>query len=308
MCTAVSFKGKGAFFGRTLDMEKCFGEEIVISPCGAPLLRGGEGHYAVAGMAVVADGLPLYYDAINERGLCMAGLNFPHSTRYSERLPNRVNLAQHEFLSYILGTCSSADEAERALKDINITAEDFSPRLKSAPLHWMISDKSRDIVVECTPGGMRVYDNAVGVLTNEPSFEMQLFNLNNYMGVTASPPRNAFAEGVELSPYCFGMGGLGLPGDWSSQSRFVRAAFVRNNYRPSEGERGENCLYAVLQSVCVPRGCCSSGVGWDVTLYASCMDMRSKTYGCRTRLDCAPITAGFVGAGGDELIRLPVKL
>ncbi len=295
MCTAVSFRNRGFYFGRTLDNDASYGEEVVVAPRSFKLWRGGGEHYAIIGMAAVADGLPLYYDGMNEKGLCMAGLNFIGNARYGKEKAGAVNVAQYEFLPYILGTCGNVGEAERALESLNITDRPFRPDMPPAALHWMISDGARDIVIECTASGTNVFENPVGVLTNNPPFGMQLFNLNNYMSLSSGEPVNAFGRGVELTTYCKGMGALGLPGDFSSQSRFVRAAFLRNNYSPDKDESGDNALFNILGGVNVPRGCCRSGKGWEVTLYTSCMDAEKGVYSYFTHADRAVKSTGFDG-------------
>lgn len=303
MCTAASFKSGSFCFGRTLDNDKSYGEEVVISPRGFKLWRGGSALFAIMGMATVIDGLPLYYDGMNEKGLCMAGLNFEGNAAYNAPVRGRLNLAQCEFLPYILGTCATAAEAERAIANINLTAEPFSKDIPPAPLHWMISDRDRDIVVECMGGRIQVHQNPVGVLTNNPPFKEQLFNLSNYMSLTADEPRNSFAAGLRFKPYCCGMGALGLPGDYSSQSRFVRASFVRNNYRPYEGEGGSDTLFNILGSVFVPRGCCRAREGWQTTLYTCCMDAERGEYSYKTYANGAPHVLSFVHSDGKNLFR-----
>lgn len=83
--------------------------------------------------------------------------------------------------------------------------------------------------MESTADGLHVYDNPVGVLTNNPPFPMQMFSLNNYLHLSPKQPANTFSNQLDLSTYSRGMGGLGLPGDLSSASRFARVAFVKQN-------------------------------------------------------------------------------
>ena len=115
------------------------------------------------------------------------------------------------------------------MKRINITNTSFSDRLPPSELHWLIADEHEAITVESLKEGLFVYDNPVGVLANNPTFPWHMVNLNNYMGLTSSGPSNSFAPGLELRPFSRGMGAVGLPGDLSSVSRFVRAAFVKLN-------------------------------------------------------------------------------
>ena len=122
MCTAVTYKTDHFYFGRTLDYDFSYCEEITFCPRIFRLsLRNGKRidcHYAIIGMAYVKDGFPLYYDAVNEKGLCMAGLNFPENACYFPTREDRVNITQFELLPYILCKCESVCEARELLANI----------------------------------------------------------------------------------------------------------------------------------------------------------------------------------------------
>ena len=276
MCTAITLQTRDFYFGRTLDYEHSWGEEVVVMPRNFPLAfrHAGtlESHYAILGMACVKDGYPLYFDGINEQGLAMAGLNFVGNAVYGKPLAERANIAQFEFIPWILARCASVGEARALLKDLNLTDTPFSRQLPPAQLHWIIADRSEAITVESVREGLRIYDNPVGVLTNNPSFDQQLFRLNDFMHLSPKNPENTFSENLELCSYSRGMGALGLPGDLSSQSRFIRAAFVKENSRSADGE-GESVgqFFHILGSVEQVWGCCEVGEGqYERTLYTSC--------------------------------------
>ena len=233
MCTSVSFTTKDHYFGRTLDMECSYNEKVIITPryYNFKFRMSGEltNHYAIIGIGAVVDNYPLYYDATNEKGLSVAGLNFPVSAKFSESVNDKNNVAVFELIPWILSNCSSVDDVRDLLKETNIVSMDFNKTYKSAELHWMISDKDYSIVLECVDEGMKIYYNPVHVLTNNPEFQTQIFNINNYMSLTREEPETRFAEDFDLNKYSRGMGALGLPGDLSSMSRFVRASFTRLN-------------------------------------------------------------------------------
>lgn len=283
MCTAVTYKTGGAYFGRTLDYERSFGEEVVITPRRYPFsFRCGErlaSHYAMIGMARVEDAYPLYFDAMNERGLYMAGLNFTESARYAEGRSKARGVAQFELIPYLLGSCATLDEAREALLELAVTGEPFNDRLPVAKLHWLIADSEGAMTVEAVAGGLFLYDNRVGVLTNEPPFEMQMQQLNNYMGLSPDEPKNRFSDRLELRAYSRGMGALGLPGDLSSQSRFARAAFVKMNSVSDSGEEESvSQFFHILGAVEQVRGCCSVGDGYEITRYTSCCSAERGIY------------------------------
>ncbi len=122
------------------------------------------------------------------------------------------------------------------MENLNLTDTPFSDNLPLAQLHWIIADRDACITVESVQDGLKIYDNPVGVLTNNPPFNYQMFNLNNYMHLAPENHGNTFSKQLELDQYSRGMGAMGLPGDLSSQSRFVRVAFVKMNSLSGDSE------------------------------------------------------------------------
>ena len=284
MCTAATYRTDDFYMGRTLDYEFSYGEEITVMPRNFPLsFRHGGGtdrHYAIIGMAHVADGYPMYYDAVNEKGLGMAGLNFAASARYSEPEDGKQNVAQFEFIPWVLSQFASLGQARSAIEKINLVGTTYDSRYPAAKMHWIIADKSGAITVEPTESGLKIYDNAPGVLTNEPPFDMQLFNLNNYMRLSPKQPENSFSDALDLGTYSRGMGGLGLPGDLSSMSRFVRAAFTKLNSLSGSGEaESVGQFFHILGSVEQVRGCCEVAQDkYEITIYTSCFNADKGVY------------------------------
>ena len=238
MCTAIAFHGKEFYFGRTLDHGRSYGEEVVIAPRNFPLpFREAEDlprHLAIMGMAHVENGYPLFYDAMNEAGLCMAGLNFTGFARYGH--PGRDRIAPFEFLPWVLGRCDDLAQAKGLLQSICLTRTDFSAALPCARLHWIIADRSGALTVESTGDGLHIYDNPVGVLTNDPTFPHQLKLLDREAD---------------------------LPGDLSSSSRFRRVAFTKSHARTA-GTVGD--FFHILDTVAQVPGC----NGDMFTRYTSC--------------------------------------
>lgn len=284
MCTAVKYVSDDLYFGRTLDNFCSYGEEIVIMPRRRKLVTRNAGtvsaHYAIIGVATVKDGSPLFYDACNEKGLAMAGLNFVGNACFGEIVCGKDNVATFELIPWILGSCATVEEVKLKLKNINITGIAFSPEMPAAQLHWIIADKDGAIVVECEKDGMHVYDNEIGVLANNPPFPIQKFGLNNYMSVSPKAPCNDFSCKIKLDTYSYGMGGIGLPGDLSSQSRFVRAAFTALNSPKCETcEEGIGQMFHILGSVEQVRGCNIEADGtYEITLYTSCCNASKGIY------------------------------
>lgn len=319
MCTAISMQTTDHYFGRNLDLEYSYLENVVITPRRFPLAFRHQStlssHFAIIGMAYIKDDYPLYYDAINEKGLSMAGLNFPEYTDYKTYAYDKDNIAPFEFIPWILGQCRSVSDARLLLKQLNLIHENFCEELPVSPLHWMISDKNESIVVESIQKGLVVFDNPIGVLTNSPSFDMQLFHLNNYMHLSNAFPENHFSKLLPLKKYSNGMGALGMPGDWSSQSRFVKAVFLickstetyRNEQHVMQNTAKKFCsekemepskknavcndseedsvsqFFHILSSVEHPRGCVIMPDGsYEITVYSSCCNTDKGIYYYKT--------------------------
>lgn len=288
MCTAISFKTKDHYFGRNMDYEHSYEESITIAPRNYEFefrkVKPLTNHYAMIGMAYVVCDYPLYYDATNEAGLSMAGLNFPKNATYYPFDPAKDNITPFEFIPWILGKCSTVEEAKVLLARLNLVDISFSPELPLSPLHWIISDKEKSIVVETMNTSMRIYDNPIGVLTNNPPFDYHMTNLCNYMHVTKETPSNTLAPNHTLSVYSRGMGGLGLPGDLSSTSRFVRATFVKENSLCKEDEKSSvSQFFHILGSVEQQRGCVMVDDNqYEITIYSSCCNTDKGIYYYKT--------------------------
>lgn len=314
MCTAATYKTKDFYFGRTLDYEFSYGDEVTITPRNYPFHFRKEGvmesHYVMIGMAHVVEDFPLYYDAVNEKGLGIAGLNFVGNAFYREEAEGKDNVAQFEFIPWILCQCSTVKEARKLVEKTNILNEQFNNKLPVAQLHWIIADKEECIVVESVKEGIKMYNNPVGVLTNNPPFDKQMFALNNYRNLSTKTPENTFAKGLDLSQYSRGMGAIGLPGDLSSQSRFVRVAFTKMNSISGDSEKESvSQFFHILNSVDQQRGCCEVADGkYEITLYTSCCNTNKGIY-YYTTYDNHQITAIDMhkeNLDGDKIIKYPL--
>ncbi len=254
MCTCATYKTKDHYFGRNLDLEFSYQESVTVTPRNFPIpFRTKETlthHYALIGMAFVCSGFPLYYDATNEFGLSMAGLNFPGNGFFGEpEADGKDNISPFEFIPWILGQCKNLSEAKTLLGNIRLVNIPFSSQLPITPLHWMI-----------------------------------LFRLNDYRGVSAAASENTFAKGLDLDAYSRGMGGIGIPGDLSSGSRFVKVAFTKMNSVSDDSEDSSvSQFFHILGSVEQQRGCCDLGDGkYEITIYSSCCNMDRGIYYYRT--------------------------
>lgn len=284
MCTAVSYKTRQHYFGRNLDIERGYHEGVVITPRNYPFsfryVEPYRQHYALIGMATIVNDYPLYFEATNEKGLSMAGLNFPQYAFYREFTEGKENIAPFELIPYLLGVCSTVKEVRHLLNKVNVIHCNFSDELTVSPLHWLISDKEASITLECTKEGMKIYDNPFGVLTNNPTFDFHMTNMSNYMGLHVGLAENKICQEAPLTNYSLGFGGLGLPGDFSSNSRFVKTVFVKEKSVCDGSEKESvNQFFHIMQSVAMPKGCVMTKDGaYEYTRYSCCCNTDTQMY------------------------------
>ena len=280
MCTAISYVGcAGHYFGRNLDLDYCYSEEVTVLPRCFPLhFRCGytlRQHYAMIGMATISEDYPLFYEATNEQGLSMAGLNFPGNAVYNPKACSMDNIAPFELIPWVLSRCASVKEATHLMHRLNVWRLPFSRRFPLTPLHWLLSDDKESIVIEQMADGLHLYANPFGILTNNPPFPCQLNRLADFMQLQPTPPENKFC--LHLQAYSNGMGAIGLPGDYSSASRFVRAAFVKENSVAEQDDVAQ--FFHMLSSVAMPRGSVITESGrTEITQYSCCCDSIKGIY------------------------------
>jgi len=315
MCTAISFTTRDHYFGRNLDLEISLGESVCILPRRKPLTFRRMGtlprHHTMMGVAVLSGDYPLFFDAVNEHGLGMAGLNFPGNAVWFPAKEGCDNVSPFEFIPWILAQCRSVREARPLLTRLNLTDEAFRPDMPLSPLHWMLSDAQESLVIEQTAEGLRIHDNPIRVLTNNPPFPWHQINLTNYMDLTPDTPENTFAPALPLRGYSRGMGSLGLPGDCSSASRFIRAAYTLHNSLCDEEETASvSQFFHILSAVAFPRGAVMLENGQpDITVYSVCFNT-SRGICYYTTYDNPAVTAVEMGRAdleGAEVISYPME-
>jgi len=252
---------------------------VVITPRNFPFSFRMAGdmntHYAMIGMATVMEGYPMYAEACSEKGLCIAGLNFPQNAYYpDDTAADRENISPFELTAWLLGQCADVREVRQVLSRTHLTRMDFSRGVRLSPLHWMISDRNESITVECMRDGLHIHDNPVGVLTNNPPFEFHVTNLHQYLNLTSGYPENRFHKEVPLAPFGVGLGAMGLPGDFSPASRFVKSVFLKYNLKCERGETGSIAgFFRLLDAVAMPDGAVQTQSGaYEYTRYSSCIN------------------------------------
>ena len=191
---------------------------------------------------------------------------------------------------------------------MNLVNIPFSQKLPLSPLHFLLADKRESIVLEPMADGLKIHENPIGVLTNNPPFDFHIHNLAQYRNLTREESENRFCL-LDLPPFSRGMGAIGLPGDLSSASRFVRAAFTKLNSVSGETEE-ENVsqFFHILDSVAQTRGCARVGKDFEITLYSSCCNTDKGIY-YYTTYENRQITAISIhneDLNGKELVSYPI--
>lgn len=297
MCTAIWHDG---CFGRTLDLDHRYSESVTVTPRRFPLTFSDGAvlreHYAMIGMATVAEGYPLYYEAMNEHGLCMAGLRF-RSAVYRQATDG-VHVASYELIPRVLSVCADLQEVRALLSRLTVTDRAFSANLHPTPLHWLAADRNGALVAEPFAEGLRVWDNPARVLTNDPHFAWQEAHLMRFGNLSPASHRHSLTAAGGL-----GSGAQGLPGDWSSPSRFVRAAFAVKHALPAESDAARVAnFFRLLGTVTIPNGCVLTDDGHShTTVYACCYDTVKQTYHYTTAADARVVSVPLADRDSDTL-------
>ena len=295
MCTALSINSKEGnyFFGRNMDLAYNFNQKVIIIPKSyefKDLVTGNmiTNNRAIMGMGTIIDNHPTLADGMNENGLAAAGLNFMGYAYWEKELvEGKTNIAPYDFLQWILSNHDTVEQVKKSIVNIELVDVPLNEKVPCPTLHWMITDKSgNSIVVEKTKEKFAFYNNTVGILTNNPTFDWHLTNLNEYMYLTPNNPKDTEWSNQELTPLGVGAGTLGIPGDFASVSRFVRAAYIRANEPELDNDiNAVTQFFHMLDYVKMVRGGVITEEGLDdITLYSSCMDQENgiyyyKTYG-----------------------------
>lgn len=271
-----------------MDLDAPFGEKVVITPGNYlfPLKNGQDfrTRYAMTGMAAVAGTYPLYAEAVNEAGLAGAGLNFPGSAVYHAAREGACNITPYELIPWILGQAQSVRQARALLEQVNLLSVPFAPDMPLAPLHFMFADREMSIVAEPMADGLHIYGNPYDVMTNNPPFPYHDWNMHNYRHLRTDNGDSTFAADYTLPPYAEGMGSIGLPGDPSSASRFVRTAFTLANADCEDTE--EACVtqaFHILDAAAMVQGTVrTASEHLDITRYSCCVNMQTGKYYYKT--------------------------
>jgi choloylglycine hydrolase len=327
-CTGIFLSADDGTFvhARTLEFGIDLHSEIMMVPRGyartGTTPDGKEGlkwkaKYASVGMNGV--GLPVLFDGVNEKGLAAGTFYFPTSAGYMPYAPGDAGktIAQWEVGSWILENFASVDDVRAGIGDVVVPSVVFAGWGFAPEAHYIVHDSTgKSVVIEYVGGKLVVYDAPLGVITNSPAFDWQMTNLRNYINfsMTNAPPVKLGS--VVLKPFGQGTGMLGMPGDFTPPSRFVRAVAFSQSVLPSKtGHDAVIEVFHILNQFDIPKGAAREdekdehgNVVADYTLWTSAVDLKSKQYFFRTYENSAIRRVDLMKMDLDakDIIKMPI--
>ncbi len=290
MCTSMAIvsKNKNVFFGRTMDFSYELNPEVYVSPRDYKWNTGLGDHVINNKYKFIGIGQNIgkitFADGTNELGLAGAVLFFPGYADYNyyeNSNEDRTSIASIDIMNFVLGNCSDVKDAIRALNNINIVGVEDSVTNSVAPLHWIFIDKSGNcITVEKTVNGLQIFNNQLKLLSNSPNFDWHMTNLKNYLNISPFQLESVSWGDITITPFGQGAGTFGLPGDYTSPSRFVRTAYLKSFTNvPTSDEEAINTCFNIMKGVTIPKGVVITKRGTDdYTQYTAFMNINSGDY------------------------------
>ncbi|MFZ0386586.1 MAG: linear amide C-N hydrolase [Solirubrobacteraceae bacterium] len=300
MCTTFRIRTTSGdvVIGRTMEFALDLGWRLLVIPRGTVLTGtapDGPGHsFSVdhGFVGVGALGRSAATDGINDAGLYAALLYLPGYAEYQQAagVPAGELVSPDEVASLVLAGAGSVREAIDLVSNVTVwnRVEDMLDSV--LPIHLVLYDADGDAaVVEWVGGERHVHENPVGVCTNAPPFDWHVTNLRNYVNLSATNVSPLDLEGVAITGLGQGTGLLGLPGDWTPPSRFVRATAIAHATLPAEGaDAGMLAALHIVNAFDIPKGIVRSPEGGDFTAWSSVIDLAGGRYALRTYDDPTP--------------------
>lgn len=267
-CTGITLKATdgAVVYGRTMEWGSFdLNSQVVVIPRGrqftahVPDNKSGmtwKGRYGLVGL----DGLDaeVILDGMNEKGLAVGGFYHPGFAEYQKYDPAKASesMGPADVISYLLSTCATVDEARSAISKVRVTPV-IAPVIGIAPpAHYLVTEPSgKAIVIEYVKGELTIYDAPLGVITNSPTYDWHETNLRNYINLSAVALPSKKIEDLDFTPLGGGSGMIGLPGDFTPPSRFVRAvAFSKTARSTPSGSETVYEVFRILDNFNVPLG------------------------------------------------------
>ena len=284
MCTALTIQSndKNTFFGRTMDFSYELEPEVFIFPRDFEWIAlnkySVKNKYKFIGIGQKVPEV-ICSDGANEKGLVVAALYFSGFAKYDEESQN-FNLPSVAVVNYILGNCQNLEEVKQLFRKTNIIGIPDQVTGIVSPLHWIVADKNgNSLTIEKTASGLHIYDNKIGVLTNSPTFDFHMTNLRNYLNLSPLQYDEANWNGLVLEAFGNGTRAKGLPGDYTSTSRFVKTCFQKSCLIPAGKKETLVSAFHLLETVSIPKGVVITSNGApNYTQYIAFIDIDDLTY------------------------------
>jgi choloylglycine hydrolase len=302
-CTSFLLKGNdgGFVYGRTLEFGLPLKSQLTVIPRNLKVPgvgvdgKPGTGlnwttKYATAGMNGL--GMPVLVDGMNEKGLVGGLLNAPNTAVYQVVSPaeSATSIASIQMLMYALTNFATVDEVKAGFQKIKINRSTIPAyNNQSAPVRMTLHDaKGKSIVIEYLKGEMVITDNPTGVMTNDPAFRDQLNSIGSYANLTSVEKNSIVINGATFAPPSSGSGLHGMPGDYLSPSRFIRAIFLTKSVPTTYTTlQQNNTAWHILGSFDIPPGAISlpatnayggGAGGIEITEWSVVADNKNMTY------------------------------
>ncbi|MDG1809314.1 MAG: choloylglycine hydrolase family protein [Pirellulaceae bacterium] len=283
--------------GRTMEFGFDIKSDILVVPAGTKFttLDGNpeksgftfEAKYGFAGANAI--GRPVIVDGVNEKGLYFGAFYFLGPAKYAELTSanQKKAISSEELGNWLLSQFATVAEIKAALPGIVVVGTEIKEIGGIAPLHYAVTDATgAAIVIEYTQTGLRIHDNTVNAVTNNPTYDWHLTNLRKYIGLSAVNRETVKVGQQELKPFGQGTGMFGLPGDFSSPSRFVRATAFANHALPSaNANEGVFRAFHIMNNFDIPKGAIresDSNTLMDYTVWTSVTDTKNAVYYYKT--------------------------
>jgi len=299
-CTGIIIKTKNGVTipARTMEFGFDIKSKLLIIPKGSDItflsfVDGKDGYkmkakYGFAGMNAVEKNIVV--DGVNEAGLYLGCFYFSGDAQYEKLTSSNQSSAvsSEELGNYVLGSFATIDEVIEGLKKITVVGSFIDVIQGEAPFHYAVTDATgRSVVIEYTKEGLQVHENTVNAVCNNPTYDWHLTNLRNYVNLTPNNRQGFNVNNEKIKGMGQGTGMLGMPGDYTSPSRFIRAAAFANTALPSANEEeGIFRAFHTLNAFDIPKGAirdsATKDAHTDYTVWTSAVDTRNKMYYYKT--------------------------
>lgn len=299
-CTGTTVKAKdgSVIFGRTLEFEADLKSNVIVIPREYSMIASAPNNstglkwktkYAAVGTNGM--GKTILVDGLNEKGLAVGSFYLPNLAKYQDVTPEEYSqsIGSTDVGAFLLTNFSNIEEVKEGLKKIKVSNVKFSPWNFTLPLHYIVTEPNgKSLVIEYIDGQLKTYDNPIGVLTNAPSFDWQITNLQNYVNLNSNDVENhKFNDNLTVNKTGLGSGMLGLPGDFTPSSRFVRSAFFTTQVLPVDTNKEAILqVFHTLNNFDIPKGSMRSELKgkmyYDFTQWTSANDLKNKRFFIRT--------------------------